>query len=60
MDATTTKKTGFFGKVTSAVKGACKDAVPSSVGGKVVAGTATAVVAVGSFFLGRATKKAKK
>lgn len=60
MDATTTKKTGFFGKVTGAVTGAVKDAVPSTTGGKIVAGTATAVVAAGSFLLGRVTKKSKK
>ena len=60
MDAATTKKTGFFAKVTGAVKGACKDAVPSSTGGKIVAGATTVAVAAGSFLLGRVTKKAKK
>jgi hypothetical protein len=60
MDATTTttsKKSGNFQKVVSSIKGACKDAIPATKGGKIVAGATTAVVAAGSFFIGRLTKK---
>lgn len=48
---------GLFTAVTTAVK----DSVPKTTGGKVVAGIGSAIVAVGSFFLGRLSngKKSK-
>ena len=60
MDATVTSKKSVFGKVSASIKGALKDAVPSTTGGKIVAGATTTVVAAGSFLLGRLTKKSKK
>jgi hypothetical protein len=52
-----TKGKSLFTAVTTAVK----DSVPKTTGGKVVAGIGSAIVAVGSFFLGRLSngKKSK-
>lgn len=42
------------------VKGAFKSAIPATKGGKIVAGSALGLTAVGGFVLGRKTKKASK
>jgi hypothetical protein len=55
MDNVTTKKN----KLVTAIQGAVKSAIPTTKGGKVVAGVSTTAIAVGSFMLGRLTKGKK-
>lgn len=42
------------------VKQSVKDVVPKTTGGKVVGAIGTAIVSVGSFFIGRLSKGGKK
>jgi hypothetical protein len=56
----TTNSTTKKGSVVTAIKDAVKDSVPSTVGGKVVTGITSAVIAVSSFFLGRLSNGKKK
>lgn len=41
-------------------KQSVKDVVPKTTGGKVVGAVGTAIVSIGSFFIGRLTSKGKK
>lgn len=56
-EANTTKKSFDVKGLVKTVTTAVKSAVPASKGGKIVAGSALGVTAVGSFLLGRASKK---
>ncbi len=50
------EKKGFVKSVTDSVK----DVVPKTTGGKVAGGVFAGLLSVGSFFIGRITKKSKK
>ena len=56
-EANTTKKSFDVKGLVKTVTTAVKSAVPASKGGKIVAGSVLGVTAVGSFLLGRASKK---